>query len=97
LVIDGGFAEAYQEVTGIAGYTLIFNSYGLLLASHHPFESTQKTIETGADIFSKTEVLETERSRIRVRETDEGAHILEQIEDLKHLLAAYRNGSIKVT
>ena len=34
LVIDGGFSRAYQKETGIAGYTLIYNSYGLILAAH---------------------------------------------------------------
>ena len=45
LVIDGGFSKAYQKETGIAGYTLIYNSYGLILAAHEPFESTESAIE----------------------------------------------------
>jgi fructose-1,6-bisphosphatase-3 len=95
LVIDGGFAKAYQQETGIAGYTLIFNSYGLLLASHHPFESTQKAIEEALDIDSKTEILETNDTRIRVRDTDQGQEIQQQIGDLQLLLKAYRAGLIK--
>jgi fructose-1,6-bisphosphatase III len=95
LVIDGGFAKAYQSQTGIAGYTLIFNSYGLLLAAHQPFESTPTAIEQGMDIHSKTEILEQNRQRIRVRDTDMGRDIQRRIEELKRLLEAYRTGLIK--
>lgn len=95
LVIDGGFAKAYQAKTGIAGYTLIFNSYGLLLAAHAPFVSTQKAIEEEIDIHSKTRILETNTQRIRVGDTDLGREYQRQIEDLKQLLEAYRQGLIK--
>jgi fructose-1,6-bisphosphatase-3 len=95
LVIDGGFAQAYQAQTGIAGYTLIYNSYGLLLASHNPFESTQKAIEEELDIDSETEILETNDARIRVKDTDLGRDMQRQIEELHLLLKAYRMGLIK--
>lgn len=95
LVIDGGFAKAYQEKTGIAGYTLIFNSYGLLLASHQPFESTQKAIEEEVDIHSNTTILEQNNKRIRVRDIDSGRKIQRKINELKQLLQAYRTGLIK--
>ncbi len=95
LVIDGGFSKAYQPETGIAGYTLIYNSYGLLLASHAPFESTQKAIDEGKDILSSTIVLEKSTNRIRVTDTDVGLEIKDQIEDLELLLTAYRKGLIK--
>ena len=95
LVIDGGFCRAYQPETGIAGYTLIYNSYGLLLASHAPFESTQKAIDEGKDIISSTIVLEKSTNRIRVKDTDVGLEIKEQIKDLESLLIAYRQGLIK--
>lgn len=95
LVIDGGFSKAYQPETGIAGYTLIYNSYGLLLASHAPFESTQKAIDEGVDILSSTIVLEKSTNRIRVTDTDIGLDIKEQIKDLELLLTAYRKGLIK--
>ncbi|MBE7552680.1 MAG: fructose-1,6-bisphosphatase [Anaerolineales bacterium] len=94
-VIDGGFAKAYQSKTGIAGYTLIYNSYGLLLAAHDPFESTQKAIEEERDIHSKTEIVETNYSRIRVKDTDLGREMQQQIHDLQQLLHAYRIGLIK--
>jgi len=95
LVIDGGFAKAYQSKTGIAGYTLIFNSYGLLLAAHESFDSTQIAIEEAQDIHSDTQILEQNRKRIRVRDTDKGLEIGEKISDLKKLLNAYRSGTIK--
>lgn len=95
LVIDGGFAKAYQEKTGIAGYTLIFNSYGLLLASHQSFESTQKAIEEEQDIHSETQILEHNTQRIRVCDTDAGLKIQRKIDDLKDLLKAFRSGLIK--
>jgi len=95
LVIDGGFSRAYQGTTGIAGYTLIFNSYGLILVSHDPFESTQKAIEEEKDIHSTTIVLEKEVERKRVRDTDNGEELESQILELEKLLDAYRKGFIK--
>ncbi len=95
LVIDGGFAKAYQKETGIAGYTLIYNSYGLLLAALESFESTQKAIEEGRDIHSHGEILEHNEQRIRVCDTDDGQRIQQEIDDLKMLLAAYQSGAIK--
>lgn len=95
LVIDGGFSRAYQAETGIAGYTLIFNSYGLLLAAHEPFESAEHAIESETDILTRTQILETNYRRIRVRDTDLGRGIQGQIDDLCSLLDAYRSGQIK--
>ncbi|OPJ65384.1 fructose-1,6-bisphosphatase [Clostridium chromiireducens] len=95
LVIDGGFSRAYQAQTGIAGYTLIYNSYGLLLVSHEPFESTQKAIEEEKDILSTTLVLEQQVERKRVGDTDIGEELKLQIKDLELLLDAYRKGIIK--
>ena len=95
LAIDGGFASVYQGQTGIAGYTLIFNSYGLLLAAHNPFQSTQKAIEESMDIHSRTEILERNLIRIRVKDTDQGKVIQRRIDELTSLLQAYREGLIK--
>lgn len=33
MVIDGGFCKSYHKTTGIAGYTLIFNSHGIRIKS----------------------------------------------------------------
>jgi fructose-1,6-bisphosphatase III len=95
LVIDGGFSKTYQGTTGIAGYTLIYNSYGLLLVSHEPFESTQKAIEEEKDILSTTVILEQVVERKRVGDTDIGVELRAQIKDLEMLLDAYRKGVIK--
>lgn len=95
LVIDGGFSRAYQAKTGIAGYTLINNSFGLLLVSHEPFETTQKAIEEEKDIHSTTVVVETEVQRKRVGDTDIGAELKLSISDLEKLIDAYRKGRIK--
>lgn len=95
LVIDGGFAKPYQKETGIAGYTLIYNSIGLLLASHAPFESAKAAIENEADIVSETSYVERSQATIKVRDTDTGKQIMEQIKDLEDLLNAYKNGLIK--
>ena len=95
LVIDGGYSKAYQQETGIAGYTLIYNSHGLLLIQHQPFESTQKAISEGVDILSETTVLEFSNKRRLVRDTDIGVDLMRQIEDITKLLQAYRSGYLK--
>lgn len=95
LVIDGGFAKAYQNITGIAGYSLIYNSYGLLLASHAPFESVQQLIEDNVNRQTRTQILERNQTRIRVKDTDEGREIQDKIDNLQKLLWAYRTGLIQ--
>ena len=94
LVIDGGYSKAYQPETGIAGYTLIFNSQSLKLVQHAPFTTREKAVKFGLDILSETKVLEFEESRRYVRDTDQGEAIKEQIDDLYQLLDAYRSGAI---
>ena len=94
MVIDGGFSKAYQKETGIAGYTLIFNSYGLLLVAHEPFESTEAAIVKENDIHSELTVVQRVHDRILVGDTDNGRDLKEQIRDLEQLLSAYRNGEI---
>lgn len=94
-VIDGGFAKAYQKETGIAGYTLIYNSHGLVLVSHEPFESTEKAIAEEKDIHSSTVALQYSQARIMVSNTDIGAELKKNISELEKLVYAYRNGLIK--
>lgn len=94
LIIDGGFSKAYQSKTGIAGYTLIYNSYGLLLAAHEPFESVEKAVQDGSDIHSHMMLVHHSNRRITVSDTDIGEEIRENIEDLEKLLCAYREGTI---
>lgn len=95
IVIDGGFAKAYQSTTGIAGYTLTYNSHGLVLAMNQPFESKAKAIEDGLDIISQTILKENIVNRKRVADTDIGIKLKEEIEDLKQLLISYKEGVLK--
>lgn len=94
LVIDGGFSKAYQKETGIAGYTLIYNSYGLILAAHEPFESTEAAIERESDIHSDSTIVKRVAARKMVGDTDVGKELRERIADLELLLEAYRSGRI---
>lgn len=86
LVIDGGFSKAYHETTGIAGYTLIFNSHGMRIKAHHPFESVYKALRDNKDIDSESEIVYTASPRILVKDTENGKQIRDEISDLKMLL-----------
>ena len=94
LTIDGGFSKAYLPKTGIAGYTLIDNSYGMLLAAHEPFESMEKAILNERDIHSDTVLVNQVLRRRKVADTDIGKELSDNIKDLKKLLNAYRTGLI---
>ena len=95
LVIDGGFSKVYHETTGIAGYTLIYNSHGMRLVRHHPFESIHKSVSEGMDVIASTQVVEYSDQQILVRDTDKGKRLMARVEDLKALLQAYRTGLIR--
>ena len=95
IVIDGGFSKAYQSETGLAGYTLIYNSYGLKLVSHKPFQNVKNAIENCIDIHSSTRIVKRVLQRKRVKDTDIGIKLESQIDDLYELLEAYKKGFIK--
>ena len=95
IVIDGGFSRAYQSETGLAGYTLIYNSYGLKLVSHKPFQNVKNAIENCIDIHSSTRIVKRVLQRKRVKDTDIGIKLESQIDDLYELLEAYKKGFIK--
>ncbi len=95
MVIDGGFAKAYHDTTGIAGYTLVYHSRGFQLVQHAPFTSTESAIINGTDIQSTTQIVEMMGHRAMVNDTDKGTELREQIADLEKLLVAYRRGYIK--
>ena len=95
LVIDGGFAKSYRKETGRAGYTLTYNSYGLILAANDPFDSKMKAIREELDIKYDIMVNAKATERKRVADTDIGKDIQKDIDGLKVLLAAYRSGKIK--
>ena len=92
LVIDGGFSRAYHGKTGIAGYTLVINSYGMHLVAHEPFESKETAIRAESDIFSNFITVELTSKRQNVADTDQGVEIKESIRQLENLLRAYEEG-----
>ena len=96
VVIDGGFCQAYQKTTGIAGYTLIANSHGMRLMSHQPFTSLRDAQETGRDIHSQSFEFTTFQRRKLVIDTDHGKILYERMKDLTKLLTACRNGQINL-
>ena len=94
LIIDGGFSKAYQDKTGIAGYTLVYNSHGMRVVAHEPFESTEAAISNETDVYSDSVTVESTAFRLRVADTDTGYDIREQISRLEELLEAYKEGLI---
>ena len=92
IINDGGFCRAYHQRTGIAGYTLVYNSRGLILRTHQLFESAEKAIHEDEDIASKSEYIYTAPQRILVRDTDEGGRKQALIRDLCALVEAYQTG-----
>ena len=94
-VIDGGFSKPYQEKTGIAGYTLIYNSHGIQLVEHESFESREQAVLSGSDIHNRMLLQDFSGQRIRIKDTDKGKELLEQIHSLEQLLACYQNGSLR--
>lgn len=95
LVIDGGFSKPYQAKTGIAGYTLIYNSHHMALIEHGDFPGREEVVRTGEDIQREVELLDFSEHRLHVRDTNRGHELLEQAQDLRNLLYAYNHGWIK--
>ena len=94
MIIDGGFSKAYQNKTGIAGYTLVFSSHGMRIAAHYPFKSKEEAIINETDVFSDNILVETPNYRLRVADTDTGYAIRDSIAQLEELLQAYRDGTL---
>ena len=94
-VIDGGFCKAYQATTGIAGYTLIYNSHGLRLKSHRPFNGVARVLSNNEDMESDSVQVESFERRRYIADTDSGAVLCRRIEALEALLAAFRSGDIQ--
>lgn len=95
LIIDGGFCEAYRSTTGIAGYTLIFNSHGMRIKAHSGFSSIADVLRLNDDIESETDIFATEPKRLMIADTDAGKKIIDRIEDLHALVTAYRESVIR--
>ena len=95
IVIDGGFCHAYHKKTGISGFTLISNSRGLRLLAHQHVADVRTALRENRDIESVSETVELQSYHLTVADTDEGAAMREEMEDLKALLLAYHNGTIQ--
>lgn len=95
VLIDGGMSKAYQSVTGIAGYTLVYNSHQMYLSEHEPFTTAEETVRTNSDMESRVIPFKTFRERIKIADTDDGKEIAANIADLQMLLDAYRDGTVK--
>ncbi len=95
LIIDGGFSKAYYSTTGIAGYTLVFNSRELKLVALEPFVSKEDAIKNEIDIHSSTTLVDYSMKRERIADTDSGREMAENISDLKKLMLAYKSGRIR--
>ena len=95
VLIDGGMSKAYQSVTGIAGYTLVYNSHQMYLSEHEPFTTAEETVRTNSDMESRVIPFKTFRERIKIADTDDGKEIAADIADLQMLLDAYRDGTVK--
>ncbi len=85
LVIDGGFSKAYQSTTGIAGYTLLYNSYGMQLVAHQLFNSKEEVLQNGTDVLSVKRLVDEELERKMVRETNIGESLIQEISNLNSL------------
>jgi fructose-1,6-bisphosphatase-3 len=94
IVIDGGFCKAYQKTTGIAGYTLIYNSACFRLVAHQPFAGREEAIRKNWDITSTSQIFDRLERRATIHDTDNGRRMQDQVDDLLDLLRAYRSGAI---
>ena len=94
LVIDGGFCKAYQSTSGIAGYTLIYNSWCMRIVSHQPFAGREEAIYNNHDIANDSHIFERMEARVKIAETDAGRQIRQQSDDLRRLLEAYKSGAV---
>ena len=94
IVIDGGFCKAYQPTSGIAGYTLIYNSHNIRIVSHQPFSGRVDAIRNNHDIANDSLIFEHMESRVKIAETDIGRTLQAQADDLRRLLLAYKTGAV---
>ena len=93
ILIDGGFCRAYHDVTGIAGYTLIYNADGMKLFAHNAFTGKESAISGEASHTPKEIILEKRAKRIKIRDSDRGGEIRDELCDLLTLLKKYKSGN----
>ncbi len=93
-IIDGGISKAYHKTTGIAGYTAIMTSKHMYLAEHQAYEPLR---EDGTQTFHRPvmHLVHTAPVRLRIRDTDIGAEIREQIANLEALYDQFVGGGIR--
>ena len=65
------------------------------LRTHQPFESRARAVADNQDILSRVNVVSARPARVLVEDTDEGAAMREQVTDLRRLISAYQDGSLK--
>jgi len=94
IVIDGGFSRAYQATSGIAGYTLIYNSRYYRIVAHQPFAGKWNAVHKNDDIRNDSEIFEKMETRMRVSQTDQGVELQDRVNMLMMLLDAYRSGAV---
>ncbi|MTD39097.1 fructose-bisphosphatase class III [Erwinia sp. CPCC 100877] len=86
LVIDGGFSRSYQKVTGIGGYTLLYNSFGMQLAAHKPFSDKKTALLESADLVSARQIVDRKAQRLKVKDTTIGQILLQEAAVIKRQL-----------
>lgn len=74
-VIDGGLSKAYQKQTGIAGYSLLNNSYGFQIVTHQPFISTDYLFNQQTDMTAIKRVIDKVAKRTLIKDTTIGREI----------------------
>lgn len=94
-LIDGGMSKQYIGKTNLGGTTLISDSYAYYLVGHSRFDSYETLIEKEEDIITLTHSEDLAQRRQFIYDTDKGQAIQETIDDLKHLIAAYKQGLLK--
>ena len=94
IIIDGGLSKAYHKRTGIGGYTLMSNSHGLYLTTHAPFCKTREAIKRKLDLKSETTEVQLYKKRLKVKDTDNGKILQDQIDVLKVFLKNYHKMDI---
>lgn len=86
MAIDGGMSKAYQKTTGIAGYSLLNDSYGFKIVTHAPFTSTEEILAKGKGNESLKKFLKEKPQRRLIKDTTIGDKLRSSISDLNDLL-----------
>ena len=89
IVIDGGFCMQNHRKTGVAGYTLISNSHGMRLKTHHIHLGSY---DIHHDMQYDSTIIYTRQKQEMIKDTKDGYQLIERIEDLKTLLSLKRQG-----